>query len=207
MTTETPELSEASLKGLVVEECSVSEDCVVGLALGPVLGTCSFSRASLGPGLQRTLTASWWAEIWNEVGVRADMWAFHRFPSPAGADIQVASWLDGASSVKLSSLALNTAVVGEPVEVLVSVSNPLGLELSISRMKLSFETEPASQSDAEEAPDASAAPGEAPGSALEDAPEPAAKASTPPSILRIVHNTGVARTPLRASLLRWCLPS
>ena len=96
----------------------------------------------------------------------------------AGADIQVASWLDGASSVKLSSLALNTAVVGEPVEVLVSVSNPLGLELSISRMKLSFEAEPSSQSDAEEASDASAAPGEALVPALEAAPESIATAST-----------------------------
>ena len=93
----------------------------------------------------------------------------------------MASWLDGASSVKLSSLALNTAVVGEPVEVLVSVSNPLGLELSISRMKLSFEAEPASQSDADEAPDASAAPGEAPGPASEDAPESIATASTLPA--------------------------
>ena len=100
----------------------------------------------------------------------------------AGADTQVASWLDGASSVKLSSLALNTAVVGEPVEVLVSVSNPLGLELSISRMKLSFEAEPASQSNAEEAPDASAAPGEAPLPASEDAPESIATASTLPCL-------------------------
>ena len=103
-----------------------------------------------------------------------------RYLCCAGSDIQVASWLDGASSVKLSSLALSTAVTGEPLEVLVSVCNPLGLELSISRMKLTYEAEPASQSDAE-ALDASAAPEEAPMSASKDAPESIAMASTLPS--------------------------
>ena len=117
----------------------------------------------------------------------------HRDFCHAGSDIQVASWLDGSSSVKLSSLALSTAVTGEPLEVLVSVCNPLGLELSISRMKLTYEAEPASQSDAE-ALDASAASGGAPVSASEDAAESIAIASALPSFSKIHYITEVART-------------
>ena len=97
----------------------------------------------------------------------------------AGSDIQVASWLDGGSSSKIAGLALNTAVVGEPLEVLVSVSNPLALELSVSRMRLTFEGEPSSASaaaaasgeaerEASSAPEAAAASGE---------PQPAEAAS------------------------------
>ena len=78
----------------------------------------------------------------------------------AGSDIQVASWLDGGSSSKIAGLALNTAVVGEPLEVLVSVSNPLALELSVSRMRLTFDAEPSSASEAA-ASEAAAASGEA----------------------------------------------
>lgn len=67
---------------------------------------------------------------------------------PAGSDIQVASWLDGGSSSKIAGLALNTAVAGEPLEVLVSITNPLALELSVSRMRLAFEAEPGGSTEA-----------------------------------------------------------
>lgn len=60
----------------------------------------------------------------------------------------MASWLDGGSSSKIAGLALNTAVAGEPLEVLVSVSNPLALELSVSRMRLTYEGEHSSASEA-----------------------------------------------------------
>ncbi len=83
-------------------------------------------------------------------------------PCCAGSDIQVASWLDGGSSSKIAGLALNTAVVGEPLEVLVSVSNPLALELSVSRMRLTFDAEPSSASEPAVS-EAAAASGEAAG--------------------------------------------
>ena len=67
---------------------------------------------------------------------------------PAGSDIQVASWLDGGSSSKIAGLALNTAVAGEPLEVLVSITNPLALDLSVSRMRLAFEAEPGGSTEA-----------------------------------------------------------
>ena len=67
---------------------------------------------------------------------------------PAGSDIQVASWLDGGSSSKIAGLALNTAVAGEPLEVLVSITNPLALELSVSGMRLAFEAEPGGSTEA-----------------------------------------------------------
>ena len=75
----------------------------------------------------------------------------------AGSDIQVASWLDGGSSSKIAGVTLNTAVVGEPLEVLVSVSNPLALELSVSRMRLVYEAEPDSASAVAPAEDPEAA--------------------------------------------------
>ncbi len=68
----------------------------------------------------------------------------------------MASWLDGGSSSKIAGLALNTAVVGEPLEVLVSVSNPLALELSVSRMRLTFDAEPSSASEAAASSEATA---------------------------------------------------
>lgn len=67
---------------------------------------------------------------------------------PAGSDIQVASWLDGGSSSKIAGLALNTAVAGEPLEVLVSITNPLALDLSVSRIRLDFEAEPGGSTEA-----------------------------------------------------------
>ena len=151
--------------------------------MGHILITVSLSKASL---ILLFLGQSAYSGGCSEKGKPGSGLAPHEEVCSAGADIQVASWLDGTSSVKLSSLALNTAVTGEPVEVLVSVSNPLGLELSISRMKLCYEAEPASQSDAEEAPDASAAAsGEAPVSASEDAPESIATVSTLPFFSKI----------------------
>ena len=60
----------------------------------------------------------------------------------------MASWLDGGSSSKIAGLALNTAVAGEPLEVLVSITNPLALDLSVSRMRLAFEAEPGGSTEA-----------------------------------------------------------
>lgn len=61
----------------------------------------------------------------------------------AGMDIGVASWLDsGGSSSKVSALQLNTAVAGEIIEVLISLGNPLAVDLQISRLRLMFEAEP-----------------------------------------------------------------
>ena len=58
-------------------------------------------------------------------------------------DIGVASWLDsGGSSSKVSALQLNTAVAGEMIEVLISLGNPLAVDLHISRLRLMFEPEP-----------------------------------------------------------------
>lgn len=61
----------------------------------------------------------------------------------AGSDAAGASWLDGAGgSSKALTLQLNTAVVGEAVEALVWLTNPLTLELHLSRLRLTFELEP-----------------------------------------------------------------
>jgi hypothetical protein len=51
------------------------------------------------------------------------------------------SWLDGGST-KALALHLNTALAGETVEVLIWISNPLALELELSRLRLIFEPEP-----------------------------------------------------------------
>jgi len=60
----------------------------------------------------------------------------------------VASWLDGgssSSSSKIAALQLNTAVVAEMIEVLILLSNPLAVDLQISRLRLLFEPEPMSE--------------------------------------------------------------
>ena len=178
MTEVTAECQKHLLLCLVVE-CFVSDHRANGSACG--LFSITFSLSTAGHPLSSSKRTVCLIACCNRKQKPNSGHALHSNFWMAGSDTQVASWLDGASSVKLSSLALDTVVTGEPVEVLVSVSNPLGLELSISRMKLSVEAEPASQSDAE-ALDASAAPGEeASLSASEDAPESIAMASTPPS--------------------------
>lgn len=54
----------------------------------------------------------------------------------------VASWLDGGgSNSRISALQLNTAVVAEMIEVLILMSNPLAVDLQISRLRLLCEPE------------------------------------------------------------------
>ncbi len=53
------------------------------------------------------------------------------------------TWLDaGGSSSKVSALQLSTAVAGEMIEVLISLANPLAVDLHVSRLRLLFESEP-----------------------------------------------------------------
>lgn len=62
----------------------------------------------------------------------------------AGMDTGATSWLDSGSgsSNKVSALQLSTAVAGEMIEVLISLSNPLAVDLHVSRLRLLFEAEP-----------------------------------------------------------------
>ncbi|BDA40386.1 probable trafficking protein particle complex subunit 8 [Coccomyxa sp. Obi] len=72
-----------------------------------------------------------------------ELWRSLEGPLLSGMDIGVASWLDsGGSSSKVSALQLNTAVAGEMIEVLISLGNPLAVDLHISRLRLMFEPEP-----------------------------------------------------------------
>lgn len=91
----------------------------------------------------------------------------------------MASWLDGsASSSKVADLALDTAVAGEPIEVLVSVSNPLALEISVSAMRLTFEAEPGSEAASSGAGDETAASEGAPAASEEAATDAVAASAS-----------------------------
>ncbi|KAK9916791.1 hypothetical protein WJX75_007099 [Coccomyxa subellipsoidea] len=73
-----------------------------------------------------------------------ELWRSLEGPLLSGMDTGATSWLDsgGSSSNKVSALQLSTAVAGEMIEVLISFSNPLAVDLHVSRLRLLFEAEP-----------------------------------------------------------------